>query len=385
MASAGYNFDLDKVPSPCYILDESRLRRNLELMRHVQTESGATIILAFKGFSMWKAFPIVREYLAGATASSLHEARLCFEEMQRPAHTYCVVYKESELEEIAGYSSHLTFNSYSQWEKFGARALELKPGLSLGIRVNPEFSDVETDLYNPAKPGSRLGTMKEKFNGVWPEQLEGIHCHTLCESGPEATEQLLMALEARFSFALEKVKWVNIGGGHLMTRAGYDVNYLIKVLKAFKERWNVELILEPGSAVAWDTGPLVAEILDITDGGNIKTAILDVSFTAHMPDTLEMPYRPRIHGAEAEPREGQFLYRLGGTTCLSGDFLMEYGFDQPLQVGDRIVFHDMIHYTMVKTSTFNGVGHPSIAMAKSNGTLEVFKVFGYEDFKNRLS
>jgi len=375
---------LKEVPSPCYIIDEKRLRSNLSLMQQVQQRADIDIILALKGFAMWKVFPIIKEYLQGATASSLYEAKLCYEEMGVPAHTYCVAYHPEEFEEILLMSSHITFNSLSEYNRYKDRIAQHPSSVSCGIRINPEYSDVSTALYNPAAPGSRLGEPVEAFDNTWPEGLEGIHFHTLCESDSHSLEQLLNAFEQRFAQFLPHIKWVNMGGGHLMTRKGYNVEHLIDLLTNFKKRHQVEIILEPGSAVAWDTGILVATVLDIVKSKGICTAILDVSFTAHMPDTLEMPYRPRVWGA-TDPQPGKPTYRLGGLSCLAGDYMTAYSFDQTLQVGDQIVFEDMIHYTMVKTTMFNGVKHPHIAMWNQDEALQIFRSFGYQDFKERLS
>lgn len=378
--------DLKQIPSPCFVLEEALLRRNLELISRVQKESGAQIILAFKGFAMWSAFPIVREYINGATASSLHEVMLCYEEMGVEAHTYAVAYAPREFSKILQRSSHITFNSLTQWKRFAKKVLNFEEKVSPGIRVNPGWSPVGTALYNPASPGSRLGEAPENFKGVLPEGIEGLHFHTLCESSSYDLEKTLGFFEQQFGQFFPKIKWVNFGGGHLMTRAGYDVEHLIRVLKAFKAKYpHLQVILEPGSAFAWETGVLVAKVLDIVKNKGIKTAILDVSFTAHMPDTLEMPYRPKVSGANADASGGKNLYRLGGVSCLSGDFLEVYAFDKPLKVGQKIVLEDMIHYTMVKTSTFNGVTHPSIAILRPNGKLDVVRKFGYKDYKRRLS
>jgi carboxynorspermidine decarboxylase len=379
--------EIKKIPSPCYVLDAALLRKNLECIDRVQKEAGVQIILAFKGFAMWSAFPIVREYVSGATASSLHEARLCYEEMGTKAHTYAVAYAPREFKRIMGFSSHITFNSLSQYKRFAGRVRAHQPAISAGLRVNPEWSPVETDLYNPAASGSRLGITSDQLGEQLPDGIEGLHFHVLCESTSYDLENVLKHFESRFGSYLSKLKWVNFGGGHLMTRKGYDVDHLISVLKQFKKRYpHLQVILEPGSAFAWDTGVLVSEVLDIVNNGGVQTAILDVSFTAHMPDTLEMPYRPRVRGARADlqPNE-KHLYRLGGVSCLSGDYLDEYGFDAPLRIGQKIVFEDMIHYTMVKTTTFNGVSHPSIAIWRENNELDVIRKFRYSDYKRRLS
>ena len=382
-----FYMDIKKIPSPCYVLEAARLRKNLEIIARVQQEAQVKIILAFKGFAMWSAFPTVREYVEGATASSLHEARLCFEEMGTPSHTYAVAYLPREFGKILHYSSHITFNSLPQWRKYHKRVQQHDPKVSPGIRVNPGWSPVGTALYNPASAGSRLGEPVGNFKGNLPEGIEGLHFHVLCESSSYDLEKVLEYFENQFGKFLPQVRWVNFGGGHLMTREDYDVPHLISVLKAFRKRWpHLEVILEPGSAFAWDTGVLVATVLDIVKNAGVRTAILDVSFTAHMPDTLEMPYRPRIQGARENVLKGdKNVYRLGGVSCLSGDFLEEYSFDKPLKAGQKIVFEDMIHYTMVKTSTFNGVTHPSIAILNSDGNLNIVRRFGFRDYKNRLS
>lgn len=375
-----------KYPSPCFVLEEARLRSNLELIARVQRESGAQIILAFKGFAMWSAFPIVREYVHGATASSLSEARLCYEEMGVKAHTYSVAYLPSEFGKILKLSSHITFNSLSQWKKYRSKVLNSPEKVSPGIRINPGWSPVKTDLYNPASAGSRLGEPVENFKSRFPDGIEGLHFHVLCESTSHDLETTLGHFEKQFATFLPRLKWVNFGGGHLMTRKGYDTDHLISVIRNFRKRHpNLQVILEPGSAFAWDTGILVATVLDIVNNKGIKTANLDVSFTAHMPDTLEMPYRPGVRNANTDPASGKYRYRLGGISCLSGDFMEEYGFDAPLKVGQQIVFEDMIHYTMVKTTTFNGVTHPSIAILRPDGKLDVVRKFGYKDYRNRLS
>ncbi|TNF43957.1 MAG: carboxynorspermidine decarboxylase [Bacteroidetes bacterium] len=377
--------DYSKIPSPAFVLDEKLLRKNLELIDRVQKEAGIEIILAFKGFAMWSAFPLVREYLNGATASSLFEARLCYEEMKTRAHVYSPVYFESEFEELMNYSSHIVFNSINQFQKFYPETKKAGHHISCGIRVNPEFSDVGTDLYNPSAAGSRLGVGSDEFPEKLPEGIEGIHFHVLCESDSFSLEKVLENLEAKFGKYLKQVKWVNMGGGHLMTRKGYNHEHLIQLLKNFKQKYNVKVILEPGSAIAWETGVLISTVKDIVQHKGIKTAILDVSFTAHMPDTLEMPYRPKIVGATQPNENSIHLYRLGGVSCLAGDFMEVYDFDHELQIGEKVIFLDMIHYTMVKTTMFNGVNHPSIAIWKENNELQIVRKFTYEDFKERLS
>ena len=371
------------IPSPCFVLDENRLEKNLQLLKRVQDEAGVDIILAFKGFAMWSAFSLVRKYLKGATASSLNEAKLCIEEMKCKAHTYSVAYAEDEIDGILQSSSHITFNSLNQFERYKDRALN--QNVSCGIRVNPEFSDVDTDLYNPSAPDSRLGMTKGHFGSGLPEGMHGLHFHVLCESDSYSLEGVLDALEAKFGNELKQAKWVNMGGGHAITRAGYDVDHLIDLLIKFKEKHKVDVILEPGSAVAWQTGDLHTTVLDIVENGGVKTVIIDGSFTCHMPDCLEMPYRPKIKQGYEDKEAGKFKYKLGGVSCLAGDYLDTYSFDNELHITDQIVFEDMIHYTMVKTTTFNGVKHPSIGIIRSNGEFELIREFGYKDYKDRLS
>jgi carboxynorspermidine decarboxylase len=376
--------DYNIIPSPCYVIDEERFRKNLSLIRHVSEESGAEIILAFKGFAMWGVFPVLREYVGGAAASSADEARLCYEEIGSPAHTYSPVYKESDFKEILKYSSHVTFNSLNQYSAFADSLKNHPHKISPGIRINPEFSEVGHGLYNPCSPGSRLGVTSEDLGEELPEGIEGLHFHVLFESDSFALERVLKVIEAKFGRFFPQLKWINMGGGHLMTRKDYDVDHLIKILREFKKRSGLHLILEPGSAFAWETGELVATVEDIVVNQGIRTAILDVSFTAHMPDCLEMPYKPKILGA-SDPLPGKSGYRLGGNSCLSGDVMGDWAFEKELHKGDRVVFLDMIHYTMVKTTTFNGVHHPSIGIWTRDGKFRLIKEFGYSDYKNRLS
>lgn len=375
--------DFSQIPSPCYVIEDQLLRKNLTLLKYVQEQAGIEIICALKGFSMYSTFPMVRQYLAGATASSLNEARLCFEEMKAKAHVYAPAYLEREFDELMSYSSHITFNSLNQYNTFGERARA--NGISCGLRINPQYSEVETDMYNPCIAGSRLGITRNQLGDTLPEGIEGLHSHTLCENDSYTLERTLNAIVERFGDLLEQAKWLNLGGGHLITRADYEPEHLIAVLKNLKARFpHLKIILEPGSAVGWRTGYLTSTVMDIIDSQGINAAILDVSFAAHMPDTLEMPYKPRILGAHHEPVEGKPTYRFGGMTCLAGDFYGDYSFDQELKIGDSIVFDDMIHYTMVKTTTFNGVNLPSIGIWRENDTFELVKSFGYESFKDRL-
>lgn len=373
--------DFDKVPSPCYVLDEQALDRNLKIINRVRAESGAEIIVALKACAMWSIFPKLAQHSDGATASSAAEAKLVVEEFGQRAHTYAPAYTDRSFEQIVELSSHITFNSIGQFERFGPAAL--LRGVSCGLRINPEYSPVETDLYNPCCKGSRLGVRAENLTSL-PAGIEGLHFHVLCESGAEHLERALQEVEKRFGHLLPEIKWLNCGGGHLMTREGYDCDRLIKVIRSFKQRHpNLRVILEPGSAFTWRTGYLVSRIEDIVTNDDVHTAMLDVSFACHMPDCLEMPYKPTIVGAH-EPQNGQKAWRMGGSSCLAGDYCGSWAFEHELKVGEKIVFEDMIHYTMVKTTMFNGVQHPDIAIWHDDGTLQIVRRFGYDDFKNRM-
>ena len=372
------------IPSPCFVLEERLLRRNLERLAYVQQAAGCEIILALKGFAMYRTFPMVRQYLSGATASSLNEARLTFEEMGSLAHTYAPVYKADEFDELLSYSGHITFNSLAQYEQFAERVKRYERPISCGLRINPQYSEVTTDMYNPAIAGSRLGITRDQFGDQLPEGVDGLHFHTLCENNSYTLERTLEAVEAKFGNLLKQIKWLNMGGGHLITHADYDVEHLVGLIKKIKERYNIKVILEPGAALGWQTGYLVSEVMDLIDSQGIQVAMLDVSFAAHMPDCLEMPYKPKIWGA-TDAVEGKPTYRMGGTTCLAGDFMGDYSFDAPLKVGDKLVFDDMIHYTMVKTTTFNGVQLPSIGIWREDDTFDLVRRFGYESYKDRLS
>ena len=377
-----------QIPSPCFVLDESLLRINLEILDLVQKEADVQIICALKGYAMWSTFPLVKQYLSGATASSLNEARLIYEEMGVKAHTYCPVFFEDEFDQILSYSSHISFNSMTQYQRFRDRVKNYAQPVSMGLRINPEYSEVETDLYNPAIPGSRLGITRNQLPDTLPDDVDGLHFHVLCENDSFVLERTLEKVEEKFSSLIKQVKWFNMGGGHHITRKDYDVKHLVNLLKDFKARYpNLEtVILEPGEAVGWQTGYLVSTVQDIIDNQGIKVAMLDVSFSAHMPDCLEMPYKPRILDAtDAQP--GKPVYRMGGLTCLAGDYMGmgDYSFDKELKVGDKVIFDDMIHYTMVKTTYFNGVKHPAIGIWKEDGTFAPCRFFGYEDYKGKLS
>jgi len=384
------------MPTPIYIIEEKKLRRNLALIAGVAAKADIEVILAFKAFALWKTFPIFREYISSTTASSLAEARLAFEEFGAPAHTYSPAYTDEEFDEIVSCSSHLTFNSLSQYERFHNRAA----GVSIGLRVNPEYSEVGTLLYNPCAPGTRFGVTADKLPETLPEDIRGFHCHCHCESGADVFERTLAHIEEKFAKWFPQLEWINFGGGHLMTRKDYDVERLIRLMQGFHERYPwLKVILEPGSAFAWQTGQLVAHVVDIVEDKGIRTAILDVSFTCHMPDCLEMPYYPEVRGAQIIEEESSsnlqspisnlqspitHLYRLGGNSCLSGDFMGDWQFDHELQMGEEVIFEDMIHYTTVKTNMFNGVSHPSIGMLHEDGKMEILREFSYADYKNRM-
>ncbi|MGN0235172.1 MAG: carboxynorspermidine decarboxylase [Paludibacteraceae bacterium] len=451
-------------PNPCYIVEERLLRRNLALIKRVADETGVEIILAFKAFALWKTFPIFREYIRHTTASSVYEARLAYEQFGAPAHTYSPAYTEENFPEFLKYSDHITFNSLTQWERFGKETLcnrennslpsregqggskspfkgdleglskgdseGLGRGLSFGIRINPEYSEIETLLYNPTAPGSRFGVLADQLDtyceahgGRLPEGLEGFHCHCHCEDDSYTFERTLQHIEAKFGKWFGQIRWLNLGGGHLMTRRDYDVDHLIGLLKGLRSRYpHLQILLEPGSAFAWQTGVLTSRVVDIVENHGIRTAVLNVSFACHMPDTLEMPYQPEVRGAKtlsrleslsASPSEGEnnslplregqgeskspfkgdlegpegqggFVYRLGGNSCLSGDWIGDWLFDHELQVGEEIVFEDMIHYTTVKTHMFNGISHPALGIRREDGTEEVLRLFTYEDYLNRM-
>lgn len=377
---------------PYYLIEEKLLRRNLSLIKQVADASGAEIILAFKAFALWKTFPIFREYIAHTTASSLSEARLAREEFGSLSYTYSPAYTEDEFDEILACSEHVTFNSLTQYERFYPVVKDLERKVSCGLRVNPEYSEIETELYNPCAPGSRFGVLAEQLSETLPEGIEGFHCHCHCESDAEALEHTLVHLEAKFGRWFPQLRWLNLGGGHLMTRMGYDVEKLISLLRGLKQRYpNLSIILEPGSAFAWQTGPLVSHVVDVVENHSVKTAIMDVSFTCHMPDCLEMPYQPVVRGAESLPfdsashaKDSEYIYRLGGNSCLSGDYMGSWKFDHPLVVGEEIIFEDMIHYTTVKTNMFNGVTHPSLIMEREDGTRQLLREFEYEDYRCRM-
>jgi len=375
--------NIETLPSPCWLLEEKRLIENLELIAHIKAQTGAKVLLALKGFALWKSFNTIRPYLEGCCASGLHEAKLAAEEFGKEVHTYSPAFKEEEIAEIALLSHHLVFNSPAQFKRFAEKAKTINPDLSLGLRINPEFSASPKEIYNPCGLYSRLGTTLKNFDESLLQELDGLHFHALCEQDSDALEAVLKNFEEKFGAYIPKMKWINFGGGHHITRKGYDVEKLIDLIKSFKERYNIEVYLEPGEAIGWETGPLIASVLDIVHNG-IDIAILDTSAEAHMPDTIIMPYRAEVRGA-AEAGEKAYTYRLGGNTCLAGDIMGDYSFDTPLKIGDKIIFEDQMHYTMVKATTFNGIKLPSIAIQRVDGSMEIIREFKYEDFKNRLS
>tara|TARA_B100000809_G_C15135792_1_gene530508 strand:- start:851 stop:1972 length:1122 start_codon:yes stop_codon:yes gene_type:complete len=370
-------YSLDKIPSPCYVLEIERFRSNLEILQKVEQESGAHILCALKGFAFWKIFPMSREYVYGAAASSLFEAKLIAEEWGVKAHLCSPIYLEKDFDEIIDVSSHITFNSIAQYEKFGGRAI--KKCLSVGLRINPEYSEIETELYNPASVDSRLGIRGLRS---LPKGVDGLHFHVLCENDSFTLERVLDRVEKNFGTLLHQIKWINIGGGHHITKEGYDVNHLIDLIKTFSEKYELQVILEPGEAFGWNSGFLLSTVEDVVEGESIDTAILDVSFTAHMPDCLEMPYKPDVATLVSgnEIKE----YRLGGLSCLAGDYVGDYKLPE-LNVGDKIIFEDMIHYTMVKTTMFNGVNLPAIGWVDRNGEFELLNSYGFNDYKCKLS
>lgn len=373
----------DQIPTPFYIIYEDKLRRNLSLINRVERVAGVNIIMAFKANALWRTFPIVREYNRDFTASSLNELRLGNDELGGEAHVYCPVYTEATIDEFLSRATHLTFNSLGQWDRYGQRTLAA--GVSPGLRVNPQCSVIETEIYNPALPGSRFGVTAEQLGGELPAGIEGLHFHALCESSSYDLEKVLAAFEQQFGRYFDRLKWVNFGGGHLMTREGYDVDHLILLLKGFRSRYPwLQVVLEPGSAFTWRTGDLITEVLDVVENQGVCTAIIDASFACHMPDCLEMPYKPAITES-VEEAEGLPRYRLGGNSCLSGDYVGDWCFKEPLKAGDRLTLEDMNHYTTVKTTMFNGIQHPAMVLCDSSGNCSYLRRFDYEDYKNRMS
>lgn len=376
------NFDILKVPTPCYIVDEQLLENNLKILKSVIDRTGCKILLAQKAFSMYKTYPLIAEYLSGVTSSGLYEARLGYEEMGKEVHTFSPAYKESEIDDIIKFSDHIVFNSVSQWQKYKSKIINSKKNIQCGLRINPEYSEIETDIYNPCFKNSRLGITLDKLNDVDLTGIDGLHFHTMCEQGADTLGRTLDVIEQKFGSYLNKIKWLNFGGGHHITKPSYDIEKLVKCINHIKEKYDIQVYLEPGEAVALNAGYLVTEVLDIIQNG-MDIAIVDTSAACHMPDVLEMPYTPVIIDS-GKIGEKKYNYKLGAPTCLAGDIIGDYSFDKRLEVGDRLVFCDMAIYSMVKNNTFNGIGLPSILLNKKDGSIEVVKKFGYEDFKCRL-
>lgn len=373
----------EMLPTPCYVVEEKLLKRNLELLRRVKQESGCKILLAQKSFSMFRLYPLIGQYLDGTTASGLYEAKLGKEEMTGETHIYAPAYRAEEFDEIARICDHVVFNSFAQWRRFKPQIEASGRKIECGIRINPEYSEIETDIYNPCFTGSRLGTTLSQFDETELEGISGLHFHTMCEQNSDVLWRTVQVVDEKFGRYLQRMKWVNFGGGHHITRADYDVETLLKAIAFIRDKYDVQVYLEPGEAVALNTGFLVATVLDTAENG-MRLAILDTSAACHMPDVLEMPYRPEIIGA-GQPGEYAYTYRLGGPTCLAGDIIGDYSFPRELHTGDKLVFCDMAHYTMVKNNTFNGIGLPTIVLRHEDGTDEIVRRFGYEDFKTRLS
>ena len=382
------NIDINKLPSPCYLVDERLLEKNLKILDYVQQKSGANIILALKGFSMFSTFPLVGKYLSGVTSSSLFEAKLGYEEMGKQVHIYAAAYREDEFDEIMEYCDHIVFNSFNQWRLYKDKVKKYNDEhsdrkIECGLRINPEYSEIETDIYNPCFANSRMGITLENFKEDELDGIDGLHFHTMCEQNSDTLERTLKAVEDKFGKYLYQMKWLNFGGGHHIAKDGYDVEKLIDCINYMKNKYDVDIYLEPGEGVAINTGFLVATVLDVIKNG-MDIAILDTSAACHMPDVLEMPYRPEIINA-GNPNEYEYTYRLGGPTCLAGDIIGDYSFKEPLKPGDKLIFCDMAHYSMVKNNTFNGINLPSIVKYSEEKGIEIVKTFGYEDFKGRLS
>lgn len=377
------NIDLNALPSPCYVVDEGLLIKNLEKMESVIDQTGCKILLAQKGFSMFSVYPLIGEYLNGVTSSSVHEARLGFEEMGKEVHTYAPAFSETEIDEILSYSDHIVFNSFQQYNQFKEKIKNHPKQIEIGLRINPEYSEIEVNMYNPCFSHSRFGVTLENFEADQLEGIDGLHFHTMCEQNSDTLERTVQVVDEKFGEYIKNMKWINFGGGHHITRPDYDIETLIRSILFMKNKYGVQVYLEPGEAVALNTGYLVATVLDTLHNG-MPIAILDTSAACHMPDVLEMPYRPEIIGA-GMPNEKAYTYRFGGPTCLAGDVIGDYSFDEPLKPGDKLVFCDMGHYSMVKNNTFNGVNLPSIALNTVSDGIQVIKQFGYDDFRNRLS
>lgn len=374
---------LKYIPSPCYVIDEAKLIDNLEILKSVQDRTGCKILLAQKAFSNFAFYPLIGKYIAGVTASGLFEAKLGFEEMGKESHVYAPAYTEYDMSELIKICDHIVFNSFNQWEKHKNTVKMSKRNIECGIRINPEYSEIETDIYNPCFNGSRMGVTLKNFEESKLDGISGLHFHTMCEQNSDTLERTIKVVDEKFGKYLKNMKWINFGGGHHITRNDYDIEKLVKCINFFKDKYGIQVYLEPGEAVALNAGYLIASVLDIVENG-MNIAILDASAACHMPDVLEMPYRPNIIGS-GKPNEKKYTYRFGGNTCLAGDIIGDYSFDTPLKINDKLIFCDMAIYTTVKNNTFNGIPLPSIGVLKQNGSFEVIKRFDYHDFKMRLS
>lgn len=374
---------LASIPSPCYVIDEAKLINNLEILKSVQDKTDCKILLAQKAFSNFAFYPLIGKYISGVTASGLFEAKLGFEEMRKENHVYAPAYTENDMSELIKICDHIVFNSFSQWEKHKNTIKNSKRNIECGIRINPEYSEIETDIYNPCFKGSRMGVTLKNFNESKLDGISGLHFHTMCEQNSDTLERTVKVVDEKFGKYLKNMKWINFGGGHHITRNDYDIEKLIKCIKFFKDKYGIQVYLEPGEAVALNAGYLISSVLDIVENG-MNIAILDASAACHMPDVLEMPYRPNIIGS-GKPNEKKYTYRFGGNTCLAGDIIGDYSFDAPLKINDKLIFGDMAIYTTVKNNTFNGIPLPSIGVLKANGSFELIKKFSYNDFKERLS
>ena len=373
--------NIKNLKTPCYVVDERLIRRNLEILKSVKDRTGCKILLAQKAFSMYSMYPLIAEYLDGVASSSLFEARLGYEEMGKEVHIYAPAYRDDEFEEILNYSDHIVFNSFSQWKKFKGKVENYNKKIECAIRINPEYSEIETDIYNPCSKNSRMGSTLDNLKDEDFSGIEGIHFHTMCEQNSKTLERTIKVVDKKFGQFLENVKWINFGGGHHITRDDYDIETLVRSILYIKEKYNIDVYLEPGEAIALNAGYLVSTVLDTMKNG-MDIAIVDTSAECHMPDVLEMPYRPKIIGA-GNPCEFKYTYRLGGPTCLAGDIIGDYSFEEELRAGDKLVFCDMAHYSMVKNNTFNGINLPDIVLLNDDG-FKVIREFNYNDFKSRL-
>ena len=377
------DIDISTLPTPSYLVDQRLLIKNLELLASVKERTGCKILLAQKAFSMFSVYPLIAKYLDGVTSSGVMEARLRYEEMGKEVHTYAPAFADHEMDDVIRYSDHIVFNSFHQWNKFKDKVKNSGKQIECGLRLNPKYSEIDTDIYNPCFTGSRLGITPEQFQPDQLDGIDGLHFHTMCEQNSDTLERTLKVVDDTFGSYIKQMKWLNFGGGHHITRSDYDIETLIRCIQFAQDTYGVQVYLEPGEAVALNTGYLVSTVLDTIENG-MHLAILDTSAACHMPDVLEMPYRPHIIGADL-PNEKTYTYRLGGPTCLAGDIIGDYSFDAPLKEGDKLIFCDMAHYTMVKNNTFNGMNLPSIALYSQENGLQIIKQFGYEDFKSRLS